>query len=203
MVAILPRDARCRLLGAHSLNLLLAKSIGLEVREAPIGIAVARSAFDRRVIGVDGFGSFAERLQGVRHRQMKIRGRRSFFQYRAIELDRPLVLAESDARRRVADAVSAIGGIDLEQPVELFERPHVLVPPRQHHRVVVTRRMIIGRERENAFKQQFGIVKHVELHADLGEQPHRLDMVAVTSEILANQLFGRKDLAVREQARWR
>ena len=88
----------------------------------------------------------------------------------------------------------------LEQLVELLERLRMLVPLQQRQRVVVARRMIVGREHQHAFEQQFRIVEHVELHADPGEQPHRFDMVAVLQQIVANQALGREHLAVGEHA---
>ncbi len=60
--------------------------------------------------------------------------------------------------------------------------------------------MIIGCEHQHAFKKQFSIVKHIELHADLGQQSHRFDMVAVCQQVVANQTFSRENLAVGEHA---
>ena len=50
-------------------------------------------------------------------------------------------------------------------------------------------------------EQQFRIVVHLELHADLCQQPHTLDVVAVSQQEPADELFGGNDVAVGKQAR--
>src|SRR5258708_7280944 len=54
MVAIGRRYPRPRLLMEHARELIVGEAVGLEIGEAPIGIAVIRTGRARRVIGNDG-----------------------------------------------------------------------------------------------------------------------------------------------------
>ena len=95
------------------------------------------------------------------------------------------------------DAVVRVG---LQQLLHLLAGSNVLMPLQQHDRVLVAGGIMIRRQRERALEQDLGVVQHIELHADLGQQPHAFDMIAVGEQVLADHPFGIVDLAVGEHA---
>ena len=64
--------------------------------------------------------------------------------------------------------------------------------------IVVARRVIVRCEHEHALEQEFGVVKHLLLDADLRQQPHGLDMIAVRAQKLSHQPLGGADFALGE-----
>ena len=58
--------------------------------------------------------------------------------------------------------------------------------------------MIVRVEGEHALEEKFRIVQHVELHADLRQEPHRLEMIAVLQKKLAQDPLGTVDIALGE-----
>ena len=55
----------------------------------------------------------------------------------AVQLDRARVLAHPDARGRVRDSIDPIVRLDREQPLDLLECLHLLVPREEGEHVVV------------------------------------------------------------------
>ena len=110
------------------------------------------------------------------------------------------IIAETCAYRRMGCAVKSVVRIDLEQFLHLLPRAHVLMAAQQGERVLVARGMIIRREHQDVLQQELGVVHDVEFHADLREQPHTLDVIAVGQQVLANDMLGRNDFTVREHA---
>ena len=118
----------------------------------------------------------------------------------AIQRQGTIEVAESGAHRRVGRTVSAIAGIELEQFLHLPARLEVLVALDQDDCVFVARQAMVGRDGERALEQQFGVIDDIEIQADLREQPHRLDVIAMGQEIPADDILGVAHLAVRVHA---
>ena len=116
---------------------------------------------------------------------------------------RLVVTAKANERIRLQDPERAVGGLDAQQPRGLLERLQVLVPLGQDQRVVVAGRVIVRRKHKDAFEQEFRVVEHVELHPDLRQEAHRLDVVAVFLQEAADHLLREQDVPLREQARGR
>ena len=175
----------CRrgLLGAHAGELLVREPVGLEVREAPVGVAEARPQRRGGAVGVLGLLASAERLEDMPDRQLHVGRLRRLHEERAIHLQRPLVLTEPDAGGRVGRPVAAVVRIGLQERLELLKGAHVLVALQERPDEVEARRVVLRRELEHGVEQELGVVEHLELDADAGEQPHRLDVVAVLEEI--------------------
>src|ERR1700722_102161 len=53
MIAVNPRSARRGFCGAHAPDLVVCEAIGLEIGEAPIGVAEVRAGGGRRTVGMD------------------------------------------------------------------------------------------------------------------------------------------------------
>ena len=58
---------------------------------------------------------------------------------------------------------------------------------------------MVGRQGQHRLQQQLGVVEHVAGHADLGQQPHGFRVVAVPQQKGADDLLGRRQVAVGEQ----
>ena len=191
----------CRGLGgAHPGDFQVREAVGLQVRETPIGFAVLRSDRRRGAIGFDGFSGLAECLQRVADRQMQLGVIRRLDQDFTVERQRLAVVAEARADRRIGGPVDSVVRIGCEQFLHLLPRAHVLVALEQCHRVLVAGGMVIRRERHHVLEEELGIVGDVEFHADLREQPHALDVIAMGQQVLANDMLGGVDFAVREHA---
>ena len=134
-------------------------------------------------------------------RQVQVRGARRIHQELAVERDRLFVLAEADAGGRVERAVLAILRLELQQLLELRARLAVLVALDQHQRIVVARGAVVGRQREHGLEQQLRIVQHVARDADLRQQAHGLDVIAMLQQIGADDVLGGRQFAVGKQAR--
>ncbi len=72
MIAVNHRGRRRGLRGTHPLQLPVFEPVGLQVREAPPGVAVTAASGRRRVILGDGLRAPPERLERVSDRQMQI-----------------------------------------------------------------------------------------------------------------------------------
>ena len=126
---------------------------------------------------------------------MEFRIVRSFGKELPVARER-LIVAESYAYRGMRRAVHPVVRIQREQLLHLLPCPDVLVPLQQHDGVFVARLAMLGRELEHPGEQELGIVRHVEIEADLGEQPHSLHMVAMREQVVAHHAFRIQDIAV-------
>src|SRR5918994_5693615 len=106
----------------------------------------------------------------MRDRQMKLRGVGRTWQELPIRALGFLMVADANAGVGVDRAVGAIVGLYSAKFCYFLERLRVLVPLRQHDRVLVTRGVIGRLELQNALQQKLGVVEDVELHGDLREQ---------------------------------
>jgi hypothetical protein len=110
------------------------------------------------------------------------------------------IVAESRAYRRASGAIDPVVRISRKEFVHLLARADVLVAVQERDRILVAGGMIVRCEHQHLLEQELGIVHDVEFHADLREQPHTLDVIAMSQQVLAHELLGRRDLAVREHA---
>src|SRR5581483_7914976 len=53
---------------------------------------------------------------------------------------------------------------------------------------------------QRALEQELRVIEYVVPHADLGEEPHPLHVIAVLQEVLAHNTLGELDLAIGEHA---
>src|SRR5207302_8778372 len=188
---------------AHARELLVREAVGLQVSEAPVGIAEVRPRRRSGPVRLDRLRLVSLRLECVRNRKVQLRILRGLGEELPIHAERFRVVAEPDARRRIHRAESAAAGIDLQELARFLERGGVLVALAEHHRVVVARDVIARVEGEQALEEEFGIVEHVELQADLREEPHRLEMIAVLQEKLPQDPLGPIDIALGKHPRSR
>src|SRR6185437_6962536 len=74
---------------------------------------------------------------------------------------------------------------------------------REHLRILETCQVVVRRKLEDSFEEQLRVVENVAFQSNTGQQTHSLDVITVPAEIIADELFGRRDLAVGEQRRRR
>jgi hypothetical protein len=73
------------------------------------------------------------------------------------------------------------------------------VPGEQNVRIVEANGAILRIEPERALEQEFGIVEHIELRADMCKQPHAFDVIWLRLQKLPNHRFSVIGLAFGEQ----
>ena len=201
VIAVGELDPRARFLGAHGRDLLVGERVLLQIGEAPVRLAVARADGGRRAVGGHCLGRAVEGLQRVRDREVQVRIAGGLREHLLVDRQRLIVAAEAHEDGGTRRAEGVIPGIPAEQFVDLFQRPLVLVAQRQHDRVVVADDTVVRFHLEHGFEQHLGIIEDVELHADLGEQPHRIRVErAFGLEIMADDLLGLGEVALREHA---
>ncbi len=83
----------------------------------------------------------------------------------------------------------------------LLQRLDVLVALQENLNVFVSRQVVIVCQYQHVLQQDFSVIENIELHADLRQEPHRLDVVAVRLQKTANDLFRQKNVAICEQSR--
>ena len=120
VIAILQRRCRRRLLGAHARDLLVAEAIGLEVGQAPIGVAEIGPGRRRRAIGLDRLRDPADRLQRMAEPQVHVRRFGRVGQHVPIERDRLVMFSQTDGDGGRKGAVVRIARLQLQQPLDLF-----------------------------------------------------------------------------------
>ena len=59
---------------------------------------------------------------------------------------------------------------------------------------------IVGFQHYGGFKQKLGLVVHVKAHSDLRQKPHAFDMVPLSLQVVAAQLFRFVHFAFLDQA---
>jgi hypothetical protein len=177
-------------------NLGIREAIGLQVGEAPVRLPEPGPRGGGCPIGFDGLGGPSQRLQRMPDRKVQLGIVGRLRQELQVERQRRRVIAEAGAHRRMRGAVGAVVGIHGEQLLDFLARTHVLMTLQQHDRIVVARLAVLRRHLEDVLQEKFGVVGHVELHADLGEQPHALDVIAMGQQIAAHHPFRIENLAV-------
>src|SRR6266403_2800997 len=118
---------RRRLLSPHAHDLIVGEAVGLQVREAPVGVAEARSSRGGGSIGFDRLLLPPERLEYMSDRQVQVRLVRCVRQQVAKHPQRLVMVAETDAGGGVDGFKGAILRVDPQQFPHLLESLCMLV----------------------------------------------------------------------------
>jgi len=203
VISIRKRRTLRGLLNAHARDLFVRESIRFEIGKTPVSIAVVGPDGCGASVGADRLFAAPNRLQCMGDGEVNLIGFGRFSQELAIKRNRLVVFAQAHAGRRIGGAIGAIIGVDLQQFVELLHRPDVLVALHEHISVVVPCRVIVGRELQECFKKYLGIIEDIELGADLGEESHALNVVAVRQQELTDQALRFRNIAICKHGRRR
>ena len=179
-------------LSAHRVDLGGAEAIGLEVRQAPVGVAEVGPGGRRRAIGLDRLGQAPHGLKRVAQPKGHVPGRRGVRPHAAIDRDGALVLADADGRGRRQGAVVRVIGVEVEQGVDLFACGGVLLPLQQGLGVFVAGGPVVRRQGEHRRQQGLGFVEHVVRQRNAGEQAHRVGLIALAQQKGADDLLRRR-----------
>ena len=90
MIAVRQRCRRRKFFRAHALDFRVQEAVGLEIGEAPIGIAEIRPRLRGRAVGVNRFRKSPDRFQRVAQPEIDVRRLRHVLQESAIDGDRLL-----------------------------------------------------------------------------------------------------------------
>ncbi len=138
MIAIDELSGGRRFVRDHLRDLTVGKAIGLEIREAPVGVAKTRAGRCRGPIRLDGFFPPSQGLERMGNRQMQIGCLGRVDQKLLVEGNGLLMLAEANTGPRVQRLVLSVGGLDLQKGFELPARRRVLMALCQHEGKIVT-----------------------------------------------------------------
>src|SRR5882762_10840897 len=107
--------------------------------------------------------------------------------------------AEATASVGVEGPVGRVVRLERQELVCLLDRLQVLVTLHEHGGVLIARCTVVWRKHQYALEQELGIVEYLKLDANLRQQPHRFDVVAVRLQKLAHELLRGVQLALKEQ----
>ena len=187
---VLDIDPGAGFLRDHHGQFGIAEPIGLEIGEAPIGIAKIGPGGIALAVGVHCGIDPAQRFERMAIGQAD-RG-----------IIRTLLLQPGIFRHRVfgpANVQHQVGALHRELRVGRFQRGQffgftqrgiVFEALVQHFGIVEPGVEIIGIEHLAAFKDEFGILIFTQPRAKFGQQPHRHRIIGNFQQIGANPLFG-------------
>ena len=132
-------------------------------------------------------------------RQIRLGVLRGAAEQLPVKRDRTLVLTESHARGRVERLERDAFGLIAQQLIQLLPCLLVAVQLHQHERVFLARDAVVRRPLEQGGEQHLGVEIDLVRDADAGQEPHRLDVIAVLEEKGAHECLGRLQVAVQEQ----
>src|SRR6185312_9052903 len=139
VIAVVERGAGSFLGAAHARQLLVGKTVGLEVGEAPVGIAEIPAAAGRAAIGLDGSLGLPDRLLRMPDGEVRLGIGRPADAQLAVDRDGALVLAEAHAGGGVQGLERSAVGLAGHEPVELDARLQVAMQLREDERVLLAR----------------------------------------------------------------
>ncbi len=107
-----------------------------------------------------------------------------------------MIVPETDAHRRVGGAIHPVVRVERKQLLHFLAGANVLVAFQENDGVFVAGLAMLRGQLQHASEQDLGIVRHVEVQADLGEEAHALDVVPMGEQVLAYRLLGVENLPV-------
>ena len=185
--------------GAHRRDLVGGEAEGLEVREAPPGLAVARVERDRAAVGLDRARLVAGRAERVAEAEPDLRVARILLEQGFVERDRGFVVAHAAEHHRLEVPAERIVGIRPQQRLDLGQGLGRLVRPLQHLRIVLARFAEARRELDATREQGLRILVASEARGQLPQHAQRHDVGRRALEVLAQALLGLRQAIGRER----
>ena len=199
VVAVGQGDGGRRFLGAHALDLVLLEPIGLEIGQAPIGVAEVGPRRRRRAIGLDRLRNLADGLQRMAGPQRHVPGAGRVLAQSRIEGQRLVVLTQTHGAGGGQDPVVDIGRIDLQQPLDLLAGRLMLLPLDQRFGIVVARRPVIGLQGQDGLQEDVRVVQRIVRQGDARQQAHGFGMIALGEQEVPRDALGKAQVAVGKQ----
>ena len=170
-------------LRAHRSDVRLREPEGLQVREAPIGLAEMRRQLDTLAIGAETLVLATGRLQRMAVAHPDLGVARILGEHVCIQPDRLLVFADTDEDGSLQVSIAGIARLGFERAVDLRQRRRCFVLTMQHERVVVTRSCEAGRELQAALQHALGIGIASEPSSDLRQHAQRRHVRGMLLEV--------------------
>ena len=201
MHTILGRDSGGALEAFDMRDLILREAVRLDVGETPEGIAVVRAQFVRSPVTPDRLAQLALRLARVTqhdvHTGLVARSHAPLL-VPAYALVEPAQSYQRVPRRQLIDGILRLR---LPQDLRLLQGLIELALAIENPQVVGAGADVVRLEFHAALQQEFGVVEDSQPDADLGEQTHCLDVVAVPGEELPAQRLRLVQPAFEQQVR--
>ena len=173
----LPRQRR-----AHRRDVVGSEAEGLEVGEAPPGLAERRAAHDGGAIGGDALRRPPDGLErmALAHPRLGVFGVAG--EQAGIQRDRRVMLALTRQHGGLQVDERRIAGLALQQHREFSERRRALRLAVQHQREVETRGIELRRDRDRPAQQGFRFGKATQPPGDFGHHAQRIGIGGVGAE---------------------
>src|SRR5882757_2675160 len=111
------------------------------------------------------------------------------------------MVSEADARGRVERQVLPVLRLQLQERLEFFAGPKVLLPVKEDAGILEPGGSVVRGEFQDGREQNLRIVQYLTCNADTGEQSHGLDMIAMLQKVGPHNVLRRQPVAVRKQRR--
>jgi len=200
--AVFAGHLRAPELNLHGRDLVVGKLFGLEVGEAPVGVAEARLQFDRVLVRGHGLAPSAGGAQGVAQAEPDARLVGRAVQDGLEKVDGLAVFTNEAHARGVEIAQAGVHGIGFAQPLDVRQGVGRLLLAVEDDSQVVPRGLKARRQIQAVFEQAFGVGIAAEARAGLGQHPHGRHVRGVGLEALAQQVLGHRQ-AILDQGQGR
>ena len=202
VVTVLIAEIRARQLALHRGHVRGIEAEGLEVGQAPVGLAVRWIHRDRAPVSLDRARLGSGCLQHVAVARPQPGQAWMPGEDRLVQRDRLVGVADAAEDRGLEVEVARVRRFDRKQGVGLGESLDRPVQPVEHKGMVLARGVEPGREFKAAREQRFGVVVASEPRRDLGQHADRGDVRRCAPEMRAQQRLGLRN-ALLAQGRCR
>ena len=197
---VLVFEVRALQLRPHRGDVGIVETEGLEVGQAPPGIAEARVEFEAAAIGGDRAFAQARGLQRVPLAEPDMGLVGMFGEEVFVQFDRFPEVAGTAQHHRPEVAIAGIAGVLGQQPFDLGQRLLRAIAAVQDHGVVLARRMEARRQLQATLEQVGGVLVAPDPRRDFGQHPDRGDIGGRTPQPAAQQRLGMGNVVVDEGA---
>ena len=198
---VLRRQGVAAQLGAHRLDLARVEAEGLEVGEAPVGLAEAAFQRDRTAVGPDPVVEPAGGLQGVAVAHPQPRLVRVGCEDGLVDRQRRGVFAERPEDRRLEVLVSGVARFGAQQHVDLLQGRGAAILPMQYMGVVVAGGIEARRQLQAHHQQPIGLEVALQAPRHFGQHAQAGDVGGLAIQMSAQQRLGARHIVVAERRR--
>ena len=197
VIAVLLGQIGARQMRLHRQFFLGAEAKGLQVGEAPIGLAQVRRQLNAPAVGRDAVLLPAGGGQRMPVAQPNVGMFGMRLQYFRVYVDGFAVLADLDQNDRLQISIHRIVRIQLLQPIDLSKRGCGFIAPMQNHGVLVARRIEARRQLQTSLQECLGVGVAAQTGRHLGQHAQRGHIGRVLLQMRAQQGFGLRNSCPR------
>ena len=186
---------------AHGRHVFVRKAKGLEIRQAPIGLAQGRLLRDRAAVGTHRVGVAARRLQRVAVAHPDFRLLRKLFEHGFVDDDCLRVVAEVGEDGGPQAAVARVARILGQEALDLRQGFRRLPQAVQHHGIVDSSGIEVRRQLQAGFEQVLRIGIASQPCRDLGQHAQRGNILRMRLQVGPKAHFGDRQIVLDQGRR--